>query len=291
MNQKRKAGSYQKVKGLFKIKSLVIHRVGFAFLVRFALKSAVNALQDFMFRPAIIENNTIFVVGCGHTGTTLMAAKMGQHSKVLAIGKESNVFIPYKCSLYMSSRILSEVVDVAIYNGKTSVLEKTPKHLYFIDRIQKVAPDCKIIAMTRNPLDTVSSLYKRFDDLELCVERWINDNTRVLSEVKKGRVMRVRYEDLTAFPEKTFHDVCKFTGLSFESSMLDGGRTVYLDNEKTSSNMRIRSRQVSRKITNNFGGWRKVLSEAQAHYVVDKTKHVAAQLGYHFTDGELDFKD
>lgn len=191
----------------------------------------------------------------------------------------------------MSSRILSELADVAIVGGKTCVLEKTPKHLYFIDRIKQVAPACKIIAMTRNPLDTVSSLYRRFGNIEFCVERWINDNARVLTEVRKGRVLLVRYEDLTAFPEQTFHDVCNFTGLSFESSILNDGESVYLDNEKASSNMRIRSRQVSRKITNNYGSWKKVLSEAQARYVLDKTKGVASQLGYHsFHDG-LDVED
>ena len=274
----------ENAKGMFTIKSLVIHKVTFRFLFKYLLKRAVTKIEDWFFRPVRITVNTVFVVGCGHSGTTLLAAKLGRHNDILSIGKESNLFLPYKNSLYMSSRILAEWQDFALSDKKQCVLEKTPKHLYCVDRISKVAPDHKMVAMIRNPLDTVSSLNKRFHDLDLCIDRWINDNNQVLALAEKEQVLVVRFEDLTMSPEKVFGEVCRFAGLSYDPAILDAGETAYLDNETTSSNMRVRSRQVSRKITQNIDGWKASLSEDQARYVIQRTRVVAEKLGYALRD-------
>ena len=286
-DNKDRARESLKTTGFFRVKSLVIHRVGFKFLAKFLLKRAATCVEDLVFRPVRINIDTVFVVGCGHSGTTLIAAKIGRHDQVLAIGKESNIFVPYKSSLYMSSRILAEWADFAFNQNKTCVLEKTPKHLYYVDRINKVSPDHKMIAMIRNPLDTVASLYNRFKDLDLCVERWVNDNARLVRVMESRQVMVVRFEDLTTAPEKTLEEICQFVGLRFDPDILDIGVTAYHDNESTSSNMRIRSRQVSREITPNVGGWKKTLTEEQARYVLRRTKEVADRLGYHSSSEAL----
>lgn len=280
-----------KVKGFFTIKSLVIHRVTFTFWVKYLLKRVVTKFVDFVFSPAKITIKTVFVVGCGHSGTTLMAAKLGRHNGILAIGKESNLFLPYKNSLYMSSRILAEWQDFALSEQKLCVLEKTPKHLYCVDRISKVVPDHKIVVMIRNPLDAIASLYKRFNDLDLCIDRWVNDNTQILALAEKRQVIVVRFEELTQSPERVFGDVCSFVGLPFDSAILDAGETAYLNNETTHSNMRIRSRQVSRKITRNIDGWKACLSEKQASYVTQRTHVVAKRLGYALRDEEAASRD
>ena len=280
-----------KIKGFFTIKSLVIHRVTFTFWVKYHLKRVVTKFEDFVFSPVKITINTVFVVGCGHSGTTLMAAKLGRHNSILSIGKESNLFLPYKNSLYMSSRILAEWQDFALSEQKHCVLEKTPKHLYCVDRISKVVPDHKMVVMIRNPLDAIASLYKRFKDLDLCIDRWVNDNTHILALIESEKVIIVRFEELTLSPEKVFGDVCSFVGLPYDPVILDAGETAYRDNERTHSNMRIRSRQVSREITRNIDGWKACLSEKQASYVIQRTKVVAKRLGYALRDGEAASRD
>lgn len=57
-------------------------------------KIFINFFVDY-FEPKVeIYSKTVFVVGCGHSGTTLVTSVLSRHSKFFAVGYESECFIP-----------------------------------------------------------------------------------------------------------------------------------------------------------------------------------------------------
>ncbi|MGC9503574.1 sulfotransferase family protein, partial [Baaleninema sp.] len=79
---------------------------------------------------------------------------------------------------------------VTIDRGKSVWLEKTPYHLYYIDRIQHYLPDARFIHIVRNGIDVVASLYdaaqkylgedigatqthiNSYLDMDKCIQQW-----------------------------------------------------------------------------------------------------------------------
>jgi hypothetical protein len=57
------------------------------------------------------------------------------------------------------------------------------------------------------------------------VNGWLNYYRRALplleSHIDPSSLLKIRYEDLASDPEKTGRDLCDFSGISFESQMLD----------------------------------------------------------------------
>lgn len=220
----------------------------------------------------------VFVVGCGHTGTTLLAAKLGNHSRVHTIERETSAFIPEQ-GLPKAHEQSREWVAQAEAAGKTHLVEKTPKHVHCTQRIRRVFPRARFIVITRNPLDTVASLDKRHAKLRRSAERWVLDSAPTLKLVETEGALHVRYEDLTMQPESAFARICRFLDLPWEPAMIGAGDTVY---EHTSGheNMQLRRQQVREAITPRIGTWRKSLSASAAQQVADITTRTAQELGY-----------
>lgn len=261
------------------IKYRVVHRVSLKDALIIYSRLIVRKLEDLFASPVITKRKTLLVAGCGHSGTTLLAAKLGNHPDIFAVGRETEFLLPDKNSLVTASKLLSEWAYCAEYLGKEYILEKTPKHIYFLERAALIAPNRKVLVTIRNPLDNVASLYKRFGDLDLSIERWINDNHIVAGLAGSGYVHVIRYEDLTADPETTFTSLFEFIGANFDPVILEEGKTAY-DSAELKGNMVIRRDQVKSRIRVNNGSWRKVLDEDQARYVWEKVSVVAQALGY-----------
>jgi hypothetical protein len=261
------------------IKYRVVHRVSLKEALVIYSRLIVRKFEDLFASPVITNKKTLLVAGCGHSGTTLLAAKLGNHPNIFAVGRETEFLLPDKNSLVTASKLLSEWAYCAEYLGKEYVLEKTPKHIYFLKRADLIAPNNKVLLTIRNPLDNIASLYKRFGGLDLSIERWINDNRIVAGLAGSENIHIIRYEDLTADPEGTFSSLFRFIGDSFDPVILEEGETAY-DSAVLKGNMVVRRDQVKSRIRVNNGSWRKVLDEDQARYVWDKVSAVAKELGY-----------
>src|SRR5699024_6244273 len=110
---------------------------------------------------------------------------------------------------------------------KDIIVEKTPKHIHSIKRIKKLLPNSSIIVVVRNPLDTIASLYQRFSDLGVAVNRWVVDNSAALKWNQKDGVLLIKYEDLTAHPAKCLEYVASFGGMDWDSEILQSGQSGY----------------------------------------------------------------
>lgn len=262
-----------------RVKYIVDHNVNFFDFLKYSARKAYNSLPSLALSPFFSSTKFIFVVGCGHSGTTLMAAKLGNHSSVMGIGRETGVFIPGAQSWLGIKGILNEWSYFAELNGFDFVLEKTPKHIYSYGFIQKIIPGSKFIVMVRNPLDTIASLYKRFGDLRFSTERWIFDNKEALRIKGKDNVVLVRYEDFTSDPENILRELSTFIGVKYEPEMLEMSESIY-DKVEQNDNMVLRQKQVKEKIRPNNGKWKDILSEEQVEEVIKKVNDLAYDLGY-----------
>lgn len=257
----------------------VDHRLPFKTWAKIQLKSLSQSLGSVTVRPIESNIRSCFVVGCGHSGTTLMAARIGSAKECFPIARETGLFMPDR-GLHATTTALRELLYVAEAAGKEMLVEKTPKHIHAIDNIRKVLPEARIVLMTRNPLDNCASLYKRFGNLDYCIERWCLDNREAVKAKSHGSfVHHVRFEDLTERPEQTLQSVYRFLDLTWEADILDAGQTAY-DKLSGSGNIVVRREQVAKPITLNRDSWKKVFTEEQRDLVTSRTRELASELGY-----------
>jgi len=148
------------------------HQQTFLAFLYYKIRVFFAWVNDFKLTPDY-QKNYIFIVGCGHSGTTLLAARLGNHDQIHVIPKETGWFLP-KRSLRAGKKKMNLEFSRAKEDGKKILLEKTPKHIHCIHRILKVYPCAKIIIVHRNCYDNIASLKKRFN-FELALNRWLID--------------------------------------------------------------------------------------------------------------------
>jgi Flp pilus assembly protein TadD len=165
-------------------------------------------------------HNPVFIIGCGHSGTSIMLAILGNHPAFYPITYESALF---KRSESEIRKIMLQWDRECVEAGKESWIEKTPPHIFHIKKFLLHRPQSKFIIMLRDGRDVVCSLkyrteYKNFEER---VERWIYDNLAGLPYWDHPNVMVVKYEDLVGETEITLRKVFSFLGENYVSQVLD----------------------------------------------------------------------
>jgi hypothetical protein len=242
-----------------------------------ALRIALNRRLD-PGVPAIPDSAAFaFVVGCGHSGTTLVASRLGNHPGVALIPEETNLFEPRR-PLRRARHTLVAAREAAQRDGRGMVLEKTPKHIRVVGRLRHLLPDARLIVVVRNPLDTCLSLRKRGGTLADAIDRWCTDNRAALALRDAAFARSFHFEAVTTDPEPAFHEMIAFLGLPWDDAVL-GTATAYAAVPQKTANMRLRAEQVSRPIRPNAGAWRTGLTPAEAAEVRTRTADLYARLG------------
>ncbi len=219
-----------------------------------------------------------FVVGCGHSGTTLLAAILGRHPHVWGIGHETEAFFP-EVPLACTRRLVRSWQLLAQQAGHAAVVEKTPKHVLAAARIWRLLPRARILCTVRDGRDSVASLRARLGDLDAAIDRWLVDHTAVLRLRDDPRVRVIPYERLTAAPEATVGAACADLGLALEPAMLEPGASPF-GSHVADAHLRWRAEQVAQPITPRLGRWQKELSEAELGRFWRRCQGVMAALGY-----------
>lgn len=109
-------------------------------------------------------------------------------------------------------------------------IEKTPGHIFVVDKIEKHVSGARFIHVLRDGRAVVASLmdaHRRFPEIwkegriEKLVELWnsaIRESTRW---VGKENHFFISYEALTDDPTKELNAICRFLSLEFEEKILD----------------------------------------------------------------------
>lgn len=133
---------------------------------------------------------------------------------------------------WYTSYFFNLLSQIAREQGKRIVLEKTPEHINHLKTIDECLPRAKVIHIVRNGPDVVASLYalahstpsiwSEFQDLNVCLERWINKTKRSFMKTRnKVNHILVRYEHLTQNPQQEMQRLCDFLDINFEHTMLE----------------------------------------------------------------------
>ncbi|VXD23287.1 sulfotransferase family protein [Planktothrix paucivesiculata] len=115
--------------------------------------------------------------------------------------------------------------------GKKIVLEKTPDHIYCLEKIEKYFPQAKFIHLLRNGADVVASLYEVTHEypqswggarnIDQCLTNWINAVQISQKYVSKPNHHLVRYENLIQAPKETLQEICTAIKINFDQNMID----------------------------------------------------------------------
>ncbi len=219
----------------------------------------------------------LFLVGCPRSGTTLLQSLLAAHSQVVSFPEshfyntmttsrfglrqlglasprirarffefleqighpEMRRYLPrHAVSRRQYSRAFIAVLDaVARQQNKHVWLEKTPRHLQYIDDIRGFVPESKFIHLVRHGEDVVASLYEVVNQhperwpsipasdaascVARCLDRWVQSVALSRRYVGEPNHAMVRYERLVEAPEAVMKGLCEFIGISFEARMLE----------------------------------------------------------------------
>ncbi len=236
-----------------------------------------------------IKAPPIFVVGCGHSGTSILVRLLGEHSHIYAVPYESRIFEYENFKKWLTLKIWNRETVV---RGKHRWVEKTPMHVRLIDRIFAYVPDAKIIFVVRDGRDVTASLRKRFGEFETGLKRWVEDNHLGLAWKDDPRVLTVRYEDLVKNYQETMPRICTFIGETFEEEMIGFHETPeYFHSEKTEDkpgsesgkeHKYYRNWQVNQKLFDGSGKWLKEMTydEKKSFKADDEAMRLLIDFGY-----------
>jgi hypothetical protein len=223
------------------------------------------------------ENPPIFIVGCGHSGTSLLLAMLGSHSRICAIPEETRLAYNYltnSAELRRDTNWMIRYFDMlAISENKMRWVEKTPKHVYSIPLIRQLFPGCKFLILLRDGRDVAASIEARYGSLEEGIKRWIFDNRVGEPFWNDEDVCVLRYEDIVESPEATMRKTLNFAGEEFEEAVLHSHeKPKYYYSKKiekpadtsVAHHDQYRNWQINQKLFDGRGRWRQLTDEKKA---------------------------
>ena len=221
------------------------------------------------------ENPPLFIIGCGHSGTSLLLAILGSHSKICAIPQESCIAYNYLTrapGLSSDAKLFLKYFNLlAISEKKMRWIEKTPKQIYSIPLLRRLVPGCKFIIILRDGRDVACSLAARYGSLEDAIKRWVEDNEAGEVFWKDPDVHVLKYEDIIDHFTEIISNALIFMGEEFEEQLLrshEKPKYYYSSkiekppDESPRNHAQYRNWQINQKIFDGRGKW-KQLSEAE----------------------------
>jgi hypothetical protein len=212
-----------------------------------------------------LDKPPIFIVGCGHSGTSLLHVILDAHSRIFAIPPETRVGFRKDPAVWFRK------FDFAtISAGKRRWVEKTPRHIYRMEHLLYLQPEAQFLLLLRDGRDVACSLQDRTGDLESGIARWVADNQAGEKYWNHPQVHRVRYESLILEFETTIAGILSFLQEKFEDGLKDYYRKprYYFSNEidKPSSNFKsnhaqYRNWQINQPIFDGRGKWKRMTAE------------------------------
>jgi protein O-GlcNAc transferase len=219
----------------------------------------------------------IFVVGCGHTGTSLVSIMLGAHPQIYAIPYETGAFLRDR-SLAEARQIIDAATAACDKPDAAYICEKTPAHVHCLDNILAVYPEARFIVTTRDPRDVIASIKRRNGTLENGISRWQLGNTAAVDAAARPNSFSLRYEALIAEPEKTLASLCRWLGIAFDPGMLEYWKDERdwfgiserrdTDGKRGPNHVIRRNWQIHQPLmTDRIGVWRRELSAAEIEIV------------------------
>lgn len=238
--------------------------------------------RNLLMKRIKISKSPIFIVGCGHSGTSLLLSILDSHSKIYGIPYES------RCGFSETPEIMLKQFDrMAIIEGKPRWVEKTPSHIRCIGRLLELRQDAKILLIIRDGRDVAISIKNRSGSLEKGITRWIEDNHAGKNFWNHPNVYVLKYEDLIKDFQSTISGVLSFLGESYEPEMeefykiprLYYSNKVIQPHEGPKDHNQYRNWQINQPLFDGRGKW-KQLNQEELTLINSLAKDLLIELEY-----------
>jgi len=269
--------------------------------------------------PVLLEdaNAPIFIMGGSHSGSSLLQQLVGVHPNIMAL-PESYIFRnnPSNVGKMVAPEFLDHytqppwnstqargvinrsktVVDLAAnffgrftqLHGKRRWSEKTPQHMWHIERIHNLFPDSPMILILRHPEDVIGSLmHKRSWDPYRAVDRWVTQYSAALEYLHAPWMLLIYYEDLVTAPQEAMDTIFTFLGEEVvtdveEKLMKDTfARDLLVRTQGGNNEYKTKADEVIKKISpiHAFSSRKHFSSRAKAIFEQGQGPNVARDLG------------
>ena len=233
-----------------------------------------------------IDAPPIFILGCGHSGTSVLLRLLGTHSRIYGIPYESRVFMHSDFKRKLASLIWTRDT---IAQAKNRWVEKTPAHVRFVETIFSEYPEAKVLLVIRDGRDVTVSLRKRYGDFERGLKRWVADNQDGQNWAGHPGVLTVKYEDLVKHYDQTMVRICEFLEEKIEDGMLSfHEQPAFVFSKKVSnpgseagqSHNEYRNWQINQKLFDGSGKWKNEMLDDEKVRFKDVAGEMLISLGY-----------
>lgn len=271
-------------------------------------------------------NRTVFIAGCGRSGTTYLRTIIDAHPDIY-IPTESLFIIDYfRYSQFIPKPILQcfffrEPQLRAWYNGSSFPIDnisrtitrihkytakqynaklwgqKTPRFIRHIDLFEDYIPNIKWILIYRDPRAVVSSMLKStrhtYSIDRACI-RWIRDNKPIAKLLKSQNqpqnIFILKYETLINDFDNVIKELFNFIGIAPLSphEIFEKGRVKPFKNSNFEVNA-VRGSLIPQKDTIN--SWKNELTNRQIGAIEAKCSNMMEILGYPLTGEKHAFRD
>ena len=186
----------------------------------------------------------VFVICTLRSGSTLLRVLLDSHSQIRSPHELHLRYVSVGFDQKWSERSMAELgldtrgAEYLLWDrllhrelaasGKRIIADKTPNNVFIVDRLREGWPEARFIYLLRHP-GAIARSRQAYqgeptgaDDKNAELIRRYCEALQDARQAYDGHT--VRYEDLTADPERELRAICSFLGVPFEAGMLDYGR-------------------------------------------------------------------
>jgi LPS sulfotransferase NodH len=180
----------------------------------------------------------VFVICTLRSGSTLLRVLLDSHSQIRSPHELHLRYVSVHFDQKWSERSMKELgldtraADYLLWDRllhreltasrKSIIADKTPNNVFIVDRLREAWPDARFIFLLRHPGAIARSRQKyKGEGADELIIKYV-EALEAARQTYDGHT--VRYEDLTADPERELRKICDFLGVPYEATMLDYGQ-------------------------------------------------------------------
>jgi len=177
-----------------------------------------------------------------------------------------------KIQPHIHSNNIFEIFDYVIdclcqENNCSRWVEKTPSNIFNFEKINRIYPSAKYIAITRNPYAVYASWKKKNKNIIFSILNWIKANKAIMNQ--KTKKLSIKYEDLITRPEDIIKKICCYIEEPYSEELL---KVEVVNNKNLKGFLGFSLEPLSR--------WETELSLFEKFIIKIFTQRLAYQLGY-----------